>query len=66
MKFILMFIYMLKINILQIIVHGSRNPSISLQYIDSAIFEASKCTSNEYADQVYVNNNINITDIPIL
>ena len=54
-------------------VNNSRNPSISLQYIDSSFFgQASRCTpaepvngSGAYADQYYQNYwSNNFTDVP--
>ncbi|CAI5760635.1 unnamed protein product [Candida verbasci] len=71
MKFFTWLLYLIKINLLQIIVNGSRNPSLSLQYLDDPMFEASKCSpadpvngSGIYAaeyNQQFMNN---ITDIP--
>ncbi|EMG50272.1 hypothetical protein SBY92_003586 [Candida maltosa Xu316] len=71
MNFITWIIYLIKINVLQILLNGSRNPSISLQYIRSPIFESpSKCTCDGpngedmyAADRVWMNN---ITDIPVM
>ncbi|EGW30412.1 uncharacterized protein SPAPADRAFT_142985 [Spathaspora passalidarum NRRL Y-27907] len=66
MKIILWFIYLIKINLLQMIVHGSRNPSLTIQYIDSSIFEASRCTpesENYSADRAWANN---LTDVPVM
>lgn len=66
MKFILLFIYTLKINLLQIFVNNCRNHSISINYIDSSVFEATRSTScpDEFADHSFFVNNI--TDIPII
>ncbi|ABN66718.1 predicted protein [Scheffersomyces stipitis CBS 6054] len=65
MKFVLYMLYFLKINLLQIIVHGQRSHSITLQHIDSSIFEATRCTpeTEEFADRAFV---VNITDIPVI
>lgn len=56
---------MLKVNVLQVLVNNSRSRSISLQFIDSSIFEASACSKHpeEYPDSAFV---VNMTDIPIL
>ncbi|CAD1813583.1 hypothetical protein FOB58_005255 [Candida parapsilosis] len=70
MKIMLWILHLFKINIIQIIVNNARNPSISLQYIDSSIFnKASRCAPAEpvngsgvYAENYYWNNNV--TDIP--
>lgn len=65
MKFVSVLIYMLKVNVLQVLVNNSRSRSISLQFIDSSIFEASACSKHpeEYPDSAFV---VNMTDIPIL
>lgn len=74
MKFVTWFIYFIKINFLQIVLNGSRNPSISLQYIQSPIFDQTptECTGDKSVDdnffrskkdRVWMNN---ITDLPIL
>ncbi|RCK57294.1 hypothetical protein Cantr_06878 [Candida viswanathii] len=74
MKFVTWFIYFIKINFLQMVLNGSRNPSISLQYIQSSIFEQTptECTCDCSAendlfgakgDSAWMNN---LTDVPIL
>ncbi|CAK9440156.1 uncharacterized protein LODBEIA_P42560 [Lodderomyces beijingensis] len=64
-------IHLIKINIVQVVLNSSRNPSISLQYLDSPIF-ASRCSpaepvngSGAFAEQYYNNYwSNNFTDIP--
>lgn len=65
MKFFSVIIYTLKVNLLQVLVNNCRSHSISLQFIDSSIFEASASSTHpdEYADNAFV---VNITDIPII
>ncbi|CUM45280.1 unnamed protein product [Debaryomyces fabryi] len=65
MKFFSVIIYTLKVNLLQVLVNNCRSHSISLQFIDSSIFEASTSSKHpdEYADGAFV---VNITDIPIM
>ncbi|ODV81884.1 uncharacterized protein CANTADRAFT_59492 [Suhomyces tanzawaensis NRRL Y-17324] len=65
MKAIMVLMYTLKVNILQILVRNSQNHSISLNYIDSSLFEASASTRcpDEYADLSFVNN---ITEVPFV
>jgi hypothetical protein len=66
MKVVLVLMYALKVNILNIIVLNSRSHSISIQLIDSSLFEASVCTPppDEYRANYSVN--INMTEAPIL
>lgn len=52
---------MLKINLFQTIVENSRSKSIDLQYIQSSLFDATSCQTDEDAEFIVLNN---ITDIP--
>ncbi|KGQ84180.1 hypothetical protein MG5_04674 [Candida albicans P57072] len=71
MKIITWLLYLIKINIVQIILNNSRNPSISLQYIHSSIFDhtPSKCTGDTLKEDIYSAERVwmnNITDIPVV
>ena len=61
MNVILVLMYTLKINLLLIIVENSRTHSINLGYIQSPIFETTRCTNE--ADRIVILDNV--TDIPI-
>lgn len=65
MNILVMMMYTLKVNIFQIIVHNCRTHSISLNFIDSSIFESSPATNcpEDFADGVFWA--ANVTDIPI-
>lgn len=65
MKFVLWFMYFLKVNVLQVLLSSSRSKSISLQHIDSELF-ATPCNGRaESADHLYDFNN-NMTGHPVL
>lgn len=66
MKFVTLILYALKANVLQVLVNNSRSHSISIQFIDSSIFEASASTSHcdEHPDYSYMVNNM--TGCPII
>ena len=69
MKILLWFIYLIKFNLLQLIVHNSRNNDRNLQYLDSSIFAKEvaipcKTTNDNHSmdpNKVLLNN---LTDIP--
>lgn len=66
MKAVLMLLYALKVNILNIVVQNSRSHSISIQLIDSSLFEASVCTPPPDEFRANYSVNINMTEAPII
>lgn len=61
-----MIMYTLRVNLFLVIMTGIRSQSVSLNYIDSAIFESAAATTNpdDYGDRVFIVTNI--TDVPII
>lgn len=66
MKLISVIMYTLRVNLFLVVMSGIRSQSVSLNYIDSSIFESAAATTNPEgcADRVFIVNNI--TDIPII
>lgn len=61
---ILYLLYLLKINMFQVIVNNSRTESLSTVYIHSSLFDSTSCTEEpEFPDPAIM---VNITDTPII